>query len=108
MTTTAEFRVLLDAFDAAYGELTALTNARAEKLGLDPTVTPVPIDTSHEEIIAAHARYEDAWQKVSKAADTLWQKEPAKGQSPKRQYRDQVADEYDPYDIDQASDDPTN
>jgi hypothetical protein len=76
MTTTAEFRVLLDAFDAAYEEMTALTNARAEKLGIDPTMTPVPIDSTHEEIIIAHAKYEVAWQKVSKAADTLWAKEP--------------------------------
>jgi hypothetical protein len=76
MTTTAEFSQLLDAFTAASDELIALTNARAEKLGIDPAAEPVPIDSSHEELIIAYAKYEDAWQKVSKAADTLWVKEP--------------------------------
>lgn len=105
MTTTAEFGQLLEAFTAAYEEMTALTNARAEKLGIDPTVTPVPFDSSHEELVIAHSKYEDAWQKVSEAADTLWQKDLiTPEQSPKERYREQES--YDPYDHEMLANEP--
>ncbi|MEW9872744.1 hypothetical protein [Arthrobacter sp. HS15c] len=81
MTTTKEIGHLLDAFNANFDKLIALTDARAKELGIDNTVTPVPVGPEHTEILAAHEAYEASWKELSTAMDAWMAQEPAQSDS---------------------------
>ncbi|WP_091465348.1 hypothetical protein [Paenarthrobacter nitroguajacolicus] len=75
MTRNSEFKQLLDKVDETFAHLMKLHDAKAEKQGIDNSVTPVVVTQADEDLALAELRYDAAWKELSEYQDKLLSKD---------------------------------